>query len=182
MIGRLEAICIFTSFYGLGTSMSQSITGLFRMLRRAQNLPCLFKSLRGHCIWIWCLWALATSGCGGVASTMTMVPMIQTTTILSASPAVVIHGATVTLSASVTYPPAETASGLVHFSDGDVALASQFLDAQGVAIVRVQTLAVGTHTITARFAGTDKITASMSRPAVVSVLAPSMTDASSPAR
>jgi hypothetical protein len=160
-------------------NISQIITGLSRLLGQAQDLPFPCKGLRGHCIWIWCLWALATSGCGGVTSTRTTVPMIQTTTILSASPAVVIHGATVTLSASVTYPPAETASGLVHFSDGDVALSSQLLDAQGVAVVKVQTLAVGTHTITARFAGTDKITASMSRPAVVSVLAPSMTDASS---
>jgi len=162
--------------------MSYIIRKPYRVMGRSQDTRWRPVSLHDLGLCICCLCAFVIAGCGGVASTMSMAPMIQTTTNLSATPVVVILGATVTLSASVTYPPAETASGLVHFSDGDDALTSQFLDAQGVAIVRVQTLAVGTHTITARFAGTDKIAASMSRPAVVSVLAPSMTDASSPAR
>ncbi len=109
---------------------------------------------------------------------MPTAPMIQTTTSLSATPAVVMPGAIVTLSASVTYPPAETATGLVNFSDGSVGLGSAFLDSKGVASLKVTTLAVGMHTITARFAGNETITASISRPAVVTVLAPAMTNAS----
>jgi hypothetical protein len=101
--------------------------------------------------------------------------MVQTTTTLSATPAVVTLGATVTLSASVVYPPAETATGPVNFSDGSVALGSAFLDSKGLATLKVTTLSVGTHAITARFAGNEAITASISRPAVVTVLTPAMT-------
>lgn len=125
-----------------------------------------------------CLCSLVIAGCGGVASTMPNVPMIQTTTTLSAAPTVVTVGAAVTLSASVTYPPAETASGLVNFSDGSVFIDSVFLDSKGAASLKVTTFAVGVHIITARFAGNEMITASMSQPVSVTVLAPSMSSAS----
>ena len=104
-------------------------------------------------------------------------PKIQTTTTLSAAPSTVMFGAPVTLSASVTYPPAETASGLVNFSDGSAFIGSVFLDPKGAASLKITTFAVGVHTITARFDGNETITASMSKPAVVTVLTPSMTGA-----
>jgi len=158
--------------------MSYIIRKLYRVMGRSQDTRRLSVSLRDLSIGICCLCALVATGCGGVSSTMPNTPMVQTTTTLSATPSVVTLGATVTLSALVTYPPAETASGLVNFSDGDVTLVSQFLDSKGVVTVKVTTLAVGVHSITARFAGNETITASVSRPAVVTVLAPAMTSMS----
>ena len=155
--------------------MSYIIRKSHRVIGRSQDTRRLSVSLRDLGICICCLCALVTTGCGGVSSTMPNTPMVQTTTTLSATPAVVILGATVTLSASVIYPPAETATGLVNFSDGSVALGSAFLDSKGLATLKVTTLSVGTHAITARFAGNEAITASISRPAVVTVLTPAMT-------
>jgi hypothetical protein len=122
-----------------------------------------------------CLIAIVITGCGGVGSTMPGTSKIQTTTNLTAAPTVVTLGGTVTLSASVTYPPAETATGLVSFSDGSVSLGDATLDSKGIASLKLTKLAAGTHSIVARFAGNEAITASMSRPVVVMVMTPSMT-------
>ena len=118
---------------------------------------------------------IVIAGCGGVGSTMPNAPKIQTTTNLIASPTVITLGGTVTLNASVTYPPAETATGLVSFSDGSVSLGNATLDSKGIASLKLSTLATGAHSIVARFAGNGTITASISRPVVVTVLTPSMT-------
>lgn len=133
------------------------------------------RRLRRVEVGLFCLIAGFIAACGGMQSAMPNAPMIQTTTSLTATPATVILGAPVTLSASVTYPPAETASGLVEFSDGSVSLGRVFLDSKGTASLKVTTFAVGSHAVTARFAGNEAITASTSRPIVVTVLAPSMT-------
>jgi Bacterial Ig-like domain (group 3) len=157
--------------------MNCFVTRFCRVIGGPKHLRRPLGGLRSLSCFICCLCALTFTGCGGVASTTPPATATPTTTTLTATPTVVLLGAAVTLSASVTYPPAETASGIVNFSDGAVALGGVSLDAKGIASLRVTALAVGAHAITARFAGNGTTATSISRPVVVTVLAPAMTGA-----
>ena len=115
----------------------------------------------------------ALAGCGGASSGSAGTnPLIATTTSLSATPASVVFGATVTFTAAVLYAPAETASGTVTFFDRGAILGSSTLDPEGIASLKVTTLAVGTHIVTASFPGNSTTAASASAALTVTVTAP----------
>lgn len=121
---------------------------------------------------------LVLTGCGGGASSPGTIPqpsLAATRTTLTAAPASVAFGAPIMLTATVMYPPAEAASGTVTFIDGMASLGSSILDPNGVGSLKVTTLAVGTHTITARFAATSTLAASTSAAFTVTVTAPTVT-------
>ena len=100
------------------------------------------------------------SGCGGGSSAGN-----HTTTTLSASATNVTVGTVVIFTASVT--PAN-ASGAVNFHDGTIALGASILGS-GTATIQVNNLAVGTHAITATYAGDNTHETSTSIPVTVTV-------------
>jgi hypothetical protein len=112
---------------------------------------------------------LALGGCGG--SSNRPPALVTTTTSLTASPASIVLGATVTLTAAVEYAPAETASGTVNFLDGEAILGSASLDAEGVTSFKLTTLAVGTHSLTAAYTGNNTTMSSTSAAVTVTVTA-----------
>jgi len=61
------------------------------------------------------------------------------------------------------------ATGSVAFTDGGVPMGTALLDSNGVATLTLSTLAPGTHTIVANYAGDSNISASSSTPDVVAV-------------
>lgn len=78
-------------------------------------------------------------------------PAIATTTTVTASPATVVLGRTVTLTARVSAPSVGTSpSGTVTFSDGGVTLGARSVSG-GVASLSTSALPPGTRSITARF-------------------------------
>ena len=118
---------------------------------------------------------IALAGCGGgLGSGSHPDPPVSPTatkTTLTVTPAVVVFGGTVMLTATVMYPPAEAASGIVTFVDGTARLGSAILDPNGVGSLKVTTLAVGTHAINATFAATSTLGASTSAVFIVTVTA-----------
>lgn len=88
------------------------------------------------------------------------------TTTLASSAANVLEGAAVTLTATVAAPAAST--GDVTFMDGDVELAVVPL-AAGKAEYTTSALAIGSHSITARYAGEGLVEPSTSTPVVIEV-------------
>jgi hypothetical protein len=75
----------------------------------------------------------------------------------STSPNPSTYGQTVTLSATVTAvnPAAGTPTGTVTFKEGTTVLGSSAVNASGQASASISTLAVGSHPITAEFAGSN---------------------------
>lgn len=118
----------------------------------------------------------STTFLGSVSSTVavTVGPAaagIATTTTLAASTTTAVNGGSVTFTATVT-PASGTAvpTGAVTFSDSGAALSNGILDATGKATFSTTTLAVGSHSITAAYAGATTPTAfSNSASAAVSV-------------
>jgi O-glycosyl hydrolase len=98
-------------------------------------------------------------------------PAVATTTVVSASPNPASAGAPIVLSATTT-ATAGTATGTVTFFDGTTSLGSGVLNGSGVATLSVSTLAVGSHSITASYAGAGSFTASASAavPLVISAV------------
>ncbi|MFY1634949.1 Ig-like domain-containing protein [Solwaraspora sp. WMMB335] len=90
---------------------------------------------------------------------------VTTTTSLAAQPTSAEAGQDVTLTATVT---GEGAAGTVEFLDGSASLGSAALSS-GAASKTVNTLAVGTHTLTARFQPADSAAFTPSTSAPVSV-------------
>ena len=100
---------------------------------------------------------------------------MATNTTLVATPATVVTGATVTLTATVKFSSGAAASGSVGYAEGTTNLGSSALDANGVGSLSVATLAAGTHSITASFAGSSTQAASTSSAVTVTVTAPTTT-------
>ena len=75
-----------------------------------------------------------------------------TSTALTSSPSPSVFAQTVTLTATVS-ATGSVPSGTVTFSDGGTALGSSQTNSSGVATLTVSTLAVGTHSLTAAYAG-----------------------------
>jgi N-acetylneuraminic acid mutarotase len=96
---------------------------------------------------------------------------IATTTILTALPASVTVGASVTLTATVTPASGATPTGTVTFLNGATSLGSAALNASGVATLTL-TPAVGSYSITASYvgSGTDAPSVSSAVPVTVSPL------------
>jgi hypothetical protein len=123
-----------------------------------------------------------TSGNGnaGAVGTVYIPGPVMSTTALSASPAQLSVGQTATFQALVTATPpgptspGPTPTGLVTFLDGATLIGTQTLTASqpsGTATAQFQTmtLAVGTHNITASYAGSGIVLASTSGAQTVSV-------------
>ncbi len=90
-----------------------------------------------------------------------------TTTLVSSAPGGAIQGATVTFSATVTTLGTNPPTGTVNFNDGNNQIGSGTLSTVGtaqVATFATTTLAVGTHSITAIYAGDSNNASSTSAP------------------
>lgn len=84
-----------------------------------------------------------------VAETVTLIP---TTTVVTASPNPAGQGQPVTLTATVSATSA-TPAGTVTFDDGGTAIGTATLNGAGAATLTTSTLAIGTHSLTAIYAG-----------------------------
>ncbi|HWT65727.1 MAG TPA: family 43 glycosylhydrolase [Terracidiphilus sp.] len=94
-----------------------------------------------------------------------------TATALSASGATVTAGSSVTLTATVTSSGAAISAGSVTFYDGANSLGAKALNSAGQAQWTAATLAAGTHSLAATYAGTSSFAASTSPRVSVSVTA-----------
>jgi subtilase family serine protease len=88
------------------------------------------------------------AGCGGSAT------MQPTTLVLTSSSTKVASGASVSFEATVQ--TTNKVTGTVTFYDGTSAIGSGVTPTTGVAVLTTSSLAVGTHTITAKFAGDNE--------------------------
>jgi uncharacterized protein (TIGR03118 family) len=103
------------------------------------------------------------------------------TTLTLTSPAKVAHGSPVTMTASIN-STGGTPTGNIMFQEGNVGLGSAPLNAMGVATLNVSTLSVGTHSMTAFFAGGGTFGGSTSPTAIIDVTAtPDFSVAANPA-
>ena len=87
----------------------------------------------------------------------------QVTLTSSANPAT--YGVSIALTATVT-SNGSPATGSVTFTDGGTSIGSAGLNASGVAVLNISTLAPGTHSIVANYAGNGSAGASVSNPLV----------------
>jgi hypothetical protein len=88
------------------------------------------------------------------SSTLTMSVKAQaTTTTLVASPATIVYGKALLLTAKVKGARSATAPGSVTFLNGYTALGTTEVSAFGVATLSVKSMAVGSYVITARYSG-----------------------------
>jgi hypothetical protein len=104
--------------------------------------------------------------------TLAVTPATATTTALTTSASPVVVGASVTFTATVT--PASgtpTPTGGVTFKDGTTTLGTGTLNATGVATFATTALAVGSHSVTASYAGDTSNVASVSSAVTVVVTA-----------
>ena len=83
------------------------------------------------------------------------VTQANTSLSLAASTASAVYGQPVTLTATiaVTSPGGGTPAGVVTFTDGSATLGTASLNASGVATLTVSSLAVGSHSVAASYAG-----------------------------
>ncbi len=120
--------------------------------------------------------AMAITGCSGSTSPASPPTPVQpapvvTTTNVTATPSTVVAGQTVALAATVKLFSGSPAAGSLTFNDGTTSLGSAPLDTTGAASLSLTTLAVGTHSITAAFAGSSTQAASASAAVTVTVAA-----------
>ena len=99
-------------------------------------------------LWMIVLAALATLGLNAQAGTSFGFP---TSTVLTASAIPATFGQTVTLTAKLAYKAPPLAS--MVFKEGSTVLGSAIAYTSGVYTLNLSTLSVGTHNITARYAG-----------------------------
>lgn len=99
-----------------------------------------------------------------------VLPILSSTATLTASPNPALAGQTVTLTAGIA-GSSTTPAGLVSFYDGGMPLGSGAQDATGHATYTTAALTVGTHSLTAIYAGNTAYSASTS-PAVFEVIQP----------
>ena len=129
------------------------------------------------------VWILSGCGGGGASSTNTSstgtgggggsskTPNATTTT-LASSLSTAASGTSVTFTATVT-SAAGTPAGTVNFTQGTTKLGSGTLNAAGVATYSTSSLAVGSDSVAAAYAGNSDFAASTSTAVAVSVTAPS---------
>jgi uncharacterized protein (TIGR03118 family) len=104
---------------------------------------------------------------------------LATTTILTA-PADAAPGSAVTLTASIT-SAGGIPTGQIVFHDGNTSLGASPLDDSGVAILRVNTLAAGAHSLTASYASDGKFGDSTSAAVTITIANADFSFAASPA-
>jgi hypothetical protein len=112
-----------------------------------------------------------TTGFSTSTSTAVIVNVtgIPSTTRLSASSLSPTYGASVTLTATVSANGSPGTSGVVTFLDGATSLGSGTVNSNGVAMISSSTLPSGADSITASYAGTQSLAASVSTPVTVTV-------------
>lgn len=93
--------------------------------------------------------------------TVTVAPL-NTAISLNSSTTASSYGASVTLTAIVSAGDAPAATGVVTFLDGTSAIATGAVNSGGVATVSLSTLPTGSNSITASYAGTTNLAASVS--------------------
>jgi uncharacterized protein (TIGR03118 family) len=104
---------------------------------------------------------------------------LATTTILTA-PAEAAPGSTLTLTATVS-SAGGIPTGQIVFHDGNTSLGASPLDGSGIAILRINTLAVGAHSLTASYAGDEKFADSTSATITITIANADFSFAASPA-
>ncbi|WP_260704036.1 beta strand repeat-containing protein [Edaphobacter flagellatus] len=98
---------------------------------------------------------------------------IATTTTLSASPTSTVTGTSIALAATVTAASGSAIpSGTVTFFDGTTTLGTGTLDGTGKGTFSTSSLVAGSHSITAKYAGTTTFGASTSTAVTVTITAP----------
>ncbi len=84
------------------------------------------------------------------------------------APATAVPGSAVTLTATIN-STGGTPTGEIVFHDGNTTLGSAPLDGAGVAILRINTLAAGAHSLTASYAGDGKFSGSTSAAVTIAI-------------
>lgn len=102
-----------------------------------------------------------------------------TTVVTLVAPAFATPGSTIVLTANVT-SPSGVPTGQIVFLDGNTSLGTSPLDNTGAAILRISTLAAGTHTLTASYDGDGKFGASTSRAFTLDVANPDFSVVAAP--
>ena len=97
-----------------------------------------------------------------------------------AAPADVAPGSAVTLTANIT-STGGIPTGDIVFHDGNTSLGNAPLDGAGVALLRINTLAAGAHSLTASYAGDGKFGGSTSAAATINIANPDFSVGASPA-
>jgi uncharacterized protein (TIGR03118 family) len=90
------------------------------------------------------------------------------TTLILAAPANAVPGSAVTLTATIN-STGGTPTGEIVFHDGNTSLGSASLDGAGIAILRINTLAAGAHSLTASYAGDGKFSGSTSAAVTIAI-------------
>ncbi|MEO8990977.1 MAG: FG-GAP-like repeat-containing protein [Acidobacteriaceae bacterium] len=105
------------------------------------------------------------------------VPIITSTTTLTANPTSAVSGTSVAFTAQVSAATGTAIpSGTVTFTDGTTSLGGVALDATGKAVFTTAALSVGTHTIRASYAGATGFAASTSSNLSITIAAPPLPD------
>ena len=102
------------------------------------------------------------------ASLIQTVQNASTQIALTASASPAIYATPLSITAAIT-SDGGTATGSVIFTDNGASIGSAVLNANGVATLTLSTLAPGTHTIVANYAGDGKASASASTPLLLTV-------------
>jgi len=97
-----------------------------------------------------------------------------------AAPADAAPGSAVTLTANIT-STGGIPTGDIVFHDGNTSLGNAPLDGAGVALLRINTLAAGAHSLTASYAGDEKFGGSTSAAATINIANPDFSVGASPA-
>jgi hypothetical protein len=109
-----------------------------------------------------------TGYAGSTSSAVSQVVRAQTTTTLGASASASSYGQSVTFTATVT-SGLGTPAGSVSFFDGLTQIGSGTLNGAGQAAVTLSTLGVGSHSVTASYAGNSQYIASASSAVALTV-------------
>ncbi|HEX3894281.1 MAG TPA: FG-GAP-like repeat-containing protein [Terracidiphilus sp.] len=125
--------------------------------------------------------AVYSTGPGGSSSTasLTLTSVQPTTTALIASANTAAQGVSITLTATVK---PQTTTGTVSFVDGATVLGTGNLTTSGAATFSTSGLAIGTHSITAAYAGDSQDAASVSAASTVTVTAATFQLSASPSQ
>ncbi|MGO9340656.1 MAG: Ig-like domain repeat protein [Terracidiphilus sp.] len=113
--------------------------------------------------------ASSLSSKSGTVSVTVTPKAASTATSLAASPSAVTAGEALVLSATVQAQGATKPSGEVTFLNGSTPLGTATLDSSGVAMLATISLNVGTHTLTAQYAGNPSSLSSKSAGIIVTV-------------
>jgi len=83
-------------------------------------------------------------------------------------PATAVHGSPVTMTATIS-SPSGAPTGMITFHEGSLSIGSATMNAMGVATITVSNLSVGSHSLTASFAGSGNFSSSSSPTAITDV-------------